>query len=307
MIVYVVLCTLIFLLIAFFVILPIQKIGFYSYVYYLKMTTPRITSRVISRLMFLKGRKDSHFWFSKIQRVNESEIPSLNWVEDSVTSKGLDSFYLLDNYADEVRPLSDWSLPYDPKIWWDAKFTNNYLFSPQDQPLPRYNFKIQNNKLSITTGDELDTWVYLVSKQKQPSVYSIEFDFTPHIESQETLQIDFHAKHLASRFRFDLEQNRRLRFDIIYKAQFLNAYNKSWRKKLEVPCELRLHQINHIQLKVINEIFAFYLDGVLQMAVRVSGITLTPMYWFLIFWNGTKKKEKLDFEIMNLKIYHAKD
>jgi len=291
-------------LLCYLIILPIRKVGLFSYLYYLKLITPNFTDRVINHFMREKARRKSAEWLNRVRRVDESELPNVEWVEDNISSKGVESFYLLDNYADEVRPLTDWPCLFDPKVWWDAKFSNEYIFTPERQPLPAYNYKVENNKLSITTGNELDTWIYLVSKQKQFPIFSIEFDFVTHTEPQETLQIDFYAKHLASRFRFDLEQNKQLRFDIVDRAQFLNAYHSQWHEKYKVPCRLRLHQVNHIKFVAINEIFAFYLDGKMQMAVEVKNIELIPMSWFLIIWNGTKIQESLDIEISNFKILH---
>ena len=291
-------------LLCYLILFPIRKVGIFNYLYYFKLITPNFTNRVINHFMREKAKKESAEWLTRVRRVDESELPNVEWVEDAVSSKGVDSFYLLDNYADEVRPLSDWPLQYNPKLWWDAKFSNEYIFTPEKQPLPKYKYIVEKNKVSISTGNDLDTWIYLVSKLKQSLNYAIEFDFITHTEPQETLQIDFHAKHLASRFRFDLEQNKQLRFDIVDKAQFLNAYNSQWHEDYKVPCRLKLHQVNHIKFVAINEMFAFYLDGKLQMAVEVKDIELTPMSWFLIFWNGTKQQESLDIEISNLKILH---
>ena len=291
-------------LFSYLILLPIRKVGIFSYLYYMKLITPKFTSRVIDYFMRKKAKKESTEWLTRVRRVDESELPNVEWVEDKVSSKGVESFYLLDNFADEVRPLSDWPLQYNPKVWWDAKFTNEYIFTPEKQPYPKYNYKVEKDKISISTNNELDTWIYLVSKQKQLPIYSIEFDFITHTEPQETLQIDFHARHLASRFRFDLEQNKQLRFDVVDKAQFFNAYHSIWHEKYKVPCRLKLHEINHIKFVAINEMFAFFLDGKLQIAVEVKDIELVPMSWFLIFWNGTKTQEFLDIEISNFKILH---
>ena len=157
-------------------------------------------------------------------------------------------------------------------------------------------------KLLITTGAKIDTWIYLVSKQKCPAVYAMEFDYVPHTEMQETLQIDFCCHSLARRFRFNLENNRTLKFDMWDKGCSIYYNNVSGWDQFKQPCSLPLHKITHVRLEVINDIFAIYYDNKLQMAVRVKGYEPCLTDWYIVFWNGVKKKQTMNIELSNLKL-----
>ncbi len=170
-----------------------------------------------------------------------------------------------------------------------------------------------DSTLHVKTGTKYDTWVWLVGKEKQPKDYCVEFDFISHTKCQETLQICFASNSLASRFRFNLENNETLKFDIVDKGYFLYWSHKELWSKLRKPCSIPLHKKVHVKLECINNVFAVYYDNDLKMAVRIKDYEAKPNYWYLVFWNGTpndefkgKQDNYMDLEIRNLKIFHRK-
>ena len=287
-----------------FVILPIVKHGWLSYLYAQYKDNP-ILSRVIIKFIRRKENKLSNEWLSRIKFVKQEDIPVIHWVEDKQRSHGIDSFYCLDQYSDDCRQLlhNSYNVVRDDKLWFMSKFTNEYYFAPEHSPTPRYEMHRSGDKLSIITDSRIDTWIYLVSKQKCPAVYAMEFDYVPHTEMQETLQIDFCCHSLSRRFRFNLENNRTLKFDITDKGCFVYWINvKGW-NKYKKPCSLPLHKTTHVRLEVINDVFAIYYDSVLQMAVRVKGYEPCPTDWYLVFWNGVEKEQTMNIELSNFKLF----
>lgn len=255
-------------------------------------------------------------WYERIIRLNENDIPKIKWEEDTLSSRGINSFYCLDQQADDVRPLlmKEWGLPYDKSLWKNAMFTGEYLFAPEKASLPIYDIEKTDSTVHITTGTKLDTWAYLVAKKKQPTVYSLEFDFITHTQSQETLQLCFASSSLASRFRFNLENNRTMKFDVVDHAHFLYWTRTNLWENLKIPCSIPLHTPVHVKLVCINNKFALYFDKELIMAVEIKDYEAKPNYWYLIFWNGIpnaefkgKQDNYMDFEIKNFKIYHSKN
>ena len=285
------------------VVFPIIKQGCLSYLYAQYKENP-ILSRFIIKWIRLKENRLSNEWLSRVELVKQEDIPAVHLVEDGQRSHGLDSFYCLDQYSDDCRQLlhRSYNVVRDDKLWFMSKFTNEYYFDPEHSPAPRYEMHRAGDRLSISTGSRIDTWIYLVSKQKCPAVYAMEFDYVPHTEMQETLQIDFCCHSLSRRFRFNLENNRTLKFDITDKGCFVYWSNvKGW-NKYKKPCSLSLHKTTHVRLEVINDVFAIYYDSVLQMAVRVKGYEPCPTDWYLVFWNGVEKEQAMNIELSNFRL-----
>ena len=296
-----------------FVIVPICLLGFKRWV----CEKNPIIFRLFSKWQYHKFRSLSSDWYNRIEVVSDcqegEEIPNIQWVEDTATSKGIDSLYCLDQQADEVRPLliKDWGLPYDKTQWFMAKQTDLCYFNPAIAAPPIYDMNRTDSVLHIKTGTKWDTWIWLVGKDKQPGTYRVDFDFVSHTKVQETLQICFASKSLASRFRFNLENNETLKFDVVDHASFLYWSRKDLWSQLRKPCSIPLHVPVHITLKCIDNLFAVYYNGDLKMAVKVKDYKAMPNYWYLIFWNGRprvefkgKQDNYMDIEISNLKIYH---
>lgn len=244
--------------------------------------------KIYSKLQCHKFRCASSDWFNRIEIVPEREVPILRWVENTSTSKGINSLYCLDQQADEVRPLlrKDWGLPYDKTQWPMAQITGSCYFNPSVAAHPIYDMERTELTLHIKTGSKWDTWIWLVGKEKQPGTYRVDFDFIPHTKVQETLQICFASNSLASRFRFNLENNETLKFDVVDHGFFLYGLRKDLWSHLRKPCSIPLNNLTHVTLECIDNLFAIYFDGKLKMAVRVKDYQSMPNYWYLIFWNG---------------------
>ena len=301
-------------LLGYFIAIPICKVGLWNYLGIEKEINP-ILGKIVNKYLYFHKRSFSKEWYNRVVKIAEDDFPSIDWVEDTVSSKGINSFYCLDQQSDDVRPLlmKDWNLPCDKTLWWRAIQTGDYLFEPDKSPAPIYNIEKTDSTVHIKTGTKYDTWIYLVAKQKQPKVYALEFDFITHTKTQETLQICFASSSLASRFRFNLENNETIKFDIVDHATFLYGLQKDLWKNLRFPCSIPLHKPVHVRLVCVNNKFALYYDEKLVMAVEVKDYEAVPNYWYMIFWNGTpheefkgKQDNYMDIEVKNFKIYHPR-
>lgn len=277
--------------------------------------TNPISRKFINVYLKHEYKISSKEWYDRVSRISEKDIPCIEWEEDSISSQGIESFYCLDQQSDDVRPLlmKEWNLQYDKSLWWNARKTGEFLFRPDLAPSPIYDIEKTDSSVHIKTGDKYDTWAYLVAKQKQPTVYSIEFDFITHTRTQETLQICFASNSLASRFRFNLENNETMKFDVVDHAKFLYGGRPDLWHNLRFPYSIPLHTPVHVKLVCINNKFALYFDKKLVMAVEVKDYKAVPNYYYLIFWNGAPGVDYkghqdyyMDFEIKNFKILHQK-
>ena len=296
-------------LVVVFVLIPIIKYDWHDVLFYECQKNP-LVKHIVYQLLQVKENKLSTIWLSRVEQLHKEDIPKIEWTEDAERSKGIDSFYCLDQYSDDCRQLlhPSYNIVRDDRLWFRSKFTNEYYFEPQCSPAPRYEIRKSLDKIAVKTGTRIDTWIYLVSKQKYPPIYAnaIEFDFTPHTEMQETLQIDFCCHSLARRFRYNLENNRTLKFDITDKGCFTYWNDtKKWNKHKK-KCSLSLHQTSHVRLEVIRDIFAIYYNNHLEMAVHVKDYVPELTSWYLIFWNGTEVEQHMDIELANFKAYISK-
>lgn len=302
-------------LLSWFLIIPVCRVGWWNYLSTEKDMNPLIAI-LLGKYQQRQASKLSEEWYNRVRVVAEAEIPRIEWEEDSTSSQGIHSFYCLDQQSDDCRPLlmKEWNLPYDKTLWWNAHHTNEYLFTPDKSGAPIYNMERTDSTLSIQTGEEYDTWVYLVAKEPQANVYALDFDFITHTKVQETLQICFASTSLAQRFRFNLENNETIRFSVIDHAYFLSGYRKDLWEQLRKPYSIPLHTPVHVTLQCIGNHFALFFDHKLVMAVEVDGYEPRLDYWYLIFWNGVptggykgKQDTYINIEIKNFKIFHARE
>ena len=294
-------------LLILFVVWPIQKKGIAVWTYEMKDANP-LFAKFIYLYASKRAKRLTQLWLNRTAKCED--IPMVEWEEDKQTSKGINSFYCLDQQSDDTRPLlmSEWNLQHDKTMWWRSQFGEDYLFAPELSPQPIYQLNKTDDHLHIHTGSILDTWIYLVSKQAQGDTYALDFDFTPHTAMQETLQICFCSNSLAYRLRYNLENNKTLKFDIVDRAHFTYWSDVAHWDNFKQPCSLPLHQKSHIRLEVIRDTFVYYINGVRQMAIRLKDFESFGNRWYLIFWNGVDEagKMEMDIEIENFKIYKPK-
>lgn len=284
--------------------LPIIKNGWVKSLFYMCQINPLIR-RITMKYLNIRDTWLSRQWLTRVKTLNNKEIPFINWVTDEKRSQGINSFYCLDQFSDDVRQLLNpcYNVVRDRLLWFRSRFTNDYYFEPQLSSYPRYEIKHCNGNIRIDTDEKIDTWIYLVSKQKYPSTYAIEFDFIPHTEMEEMLQIAFCSYSLARRFRFNLIKNRYLAFEIIDKGCFTYCIDEEGWGKFKKKCSLPLHKVTHVRLEVIENIYALYFNNELVMAVKVEKYVPVSTNWYIIFWNGIETGKKMNLEIGNFKSY----
>lgn len=299
-------------LIFYFVFLPICKNGLWQYLAMQQQVNP-LTKRLANWINRWRVRKMSRDWYRRTTIIDEKDFPQVNWQEDTDSSRGIDSFYCLDQQADDVRSLlsKDWDLQHDKLAWPLAQYTGEYFFKPEIAPLPIYKMERMANSVHIETGTKPDTWVYLVGKQPQPTTYALEFDFISYTQPQETLQMCFATNSLASRLRFNLENNETLKFDVVDHGYFLYWENMKLWDNLKIPFSISLKEKHHVQLQCIENVFGLFIDRKLVMAVRIEGFEAKPNPWYFIFWNGWAQQEtgqsmQIDIKIENFKILHKR-
>ena len=311
--VYSIIVTIAFLFIVFFFVLyPVKTKGKKQFIYYLSKVNPK-AERFLDFYLRKKEQKLSLKWSQNFDAIDPISFPKDFWEEDIFSSRGLDSFYIRDKFSEDVRNLllSFKGIPCDKDAILKARLDldRDYFFKPELSPEARYNIKKTSiediNSLEIQTESQLDTWIYLPAKAKQPSIFAIDFDFLTNSGIKETFQIDFLMKSLADRFRFMVKDNKILKFDIWANGYSLGYSEEEW-KKFEKPFSISLGKTTHVRLEVCNDIFQISFNGNPEMTIKAKEYMRNDAYWSLIFWNGTKEHKGINIRIANFKIYHKR-
>lgn len=292
----------------FFIVYPICKVGKTDYMYYMSKINPKVAVYQ-SKQLAQRYQQLSDDWVMNFERVASVEMPSGYWEEDTFSSKGVESFYLRDQYAEDTRNLllPSYDLPCDKDAKLKAMLGKKYFYAPEHSPEAKYHVENTSvgggNSLTFQTGSDLDTWIYLPAKQKQPSVYALDFDFLTNTSHKETIQLDFMMSTLADRFRFMVKENKTLKFDIWSSGYSLGYTSEEW-KKFEKPFSLPLSQKVHVRLEVINDTYQISFDGKPEMTIKAKNYPKEPSYWCLIFWNGIEEQQDIKISISNFRILH---
>lgn len=299
------------LLILTFIIWPIHKIGLGAYIVRLDDMVP-FAHRFIESYSTRQEKALSTKWLERVSLVEEKDLPKVQWEEDTATSKGLNSLYVLDEFASDIRPIlvapwSEQTMRCKEQLL-TSHFTDEYPWNPEGESRPSFDYHLTDTLATFHTTQKLDTWIYLPSRKKQPARYMVEFNFIPHSVMEETLQIGYATTSLANRFRYKLENNNTLLFDIIDHGYLsFTKVNDGW-EKFQKSYSLPMHKTSKVRLIVYDDLSALYLNDKIAMAVRVKDYQPEPAYWYLLFWNGLveERKSEMCLGLSNLVIYHPK-
>lgn len=266
-----------------------------EYLYYESKINPAVKI-LQSTYLALRVKSLSEEWFEKVSYLDVEDIPDIEWKEDSTTAEGLNSFFCLDEFADEVRGI----ISNDLK-WYKTHFGECYDSVPEDAPTARYERIFSNNTLKIRTDSASNHWVYLASKTKQPTTFALDFDFITHTPCKETLQVGFQSSSLAERFRFNLVDNKEIKFEVVDDGFF--TFNSLW-DKYRIPYSIEEGRKLNVRLECIESNFILYIDNDTVMAIHVNGYIPKESNWYLIFWTGVNPQpnQNIDIEISNFKV-----
>lgn len=138
-------------------------------------------------------------------------------------------------------------------------------------------------------------WVVLTSREEFPEHFALEFDYVPHAEFKEQLQIDFRMESLADRLRILVRDNRVLCLNAVERGRF-RADAKA------IPCSFPLGRPTRVRLSSSAGVFAFAADGQTLVSAEYHGVVGRRRHVALVFFEPDPSKE-IDFEIANLKIW----
>jgi hypothetical protein len=167
--------------------------------------------------------------------------------------------------------------------WRISHYFNNYPVHFHDDKGLSYDLKVDDGGMEFSAGDDAEHWLYLVSKEKLPTEYAIEFEYKPKTVFNEQLQFCFAADSLAERHRFVLNFNEKVYYQIVTHGFWSQHY-------IEVPCSLMINEWSCIRLEVVGNVFSFFVKGKLVLSVKDSMLNPKPARNFLIFWNGKTRE-----------------
>ena len=248
-------------------------------------------------------------WLSRTSLLAPEDIPQVDWVEDSLTSKGFNSFLYLDKNCEEVRKLNHalWPINSSNYYWWKARLGKEYCITKEQVTAPAYQVTQSDTSLYILTSKEPDTWIYLPSVDPQPEIYALDFDYYPKGDQYETLQIDVRLQSLANRLKFVIRNNEFVKFDMYIRATDLSALREERWKKYFKPISLAKDSFSHIRIEVIGDIYSFIVNQDRVLSVKVNNTTHIGDYWCLMLWNGVENNTvPCEMEIKNFKIFHKR-
>lgn len=258
---------------------------------------------IVNKLLKNRAKSLSKKWIERIELLSESQMPSVNWVIPNDNLDLREKIHFLDQSSLDVRGMyNNVNCHYKKDLFFASHFTNEYFFDPNLSTSPNYDVENIDKGVRIVTPPIIDTWIYLPSKEMQSAIYALDFDFVPSTDMHETLQICFYADSLAKRFRFNLECNTDLKFEIVDYGFFIYYEDKRWEKCCK-HCTLPLNMITHVRVEVIDNCFAIYFNGKMEMAIRIKNFRGYDSNWMLLFWNGNNP-ERMDVRISNFKILY---
>ena len=225
-----------------------------------------------------------------------SQVPGepsvVNWcpVGESVDFRDFYSFH--DRNCQDVRGIQS-------AAWLASHFHGYYRQHLENDVTLDYSVEPQENGgIRIRSAEHPDTWVFLASRRRLPSVYAIEFDYLPRTVFKEQLQIDFDATSLADRHRFILTYNEYVRYQRIRCGFWLPDAGRH-------PFSLPIGETTRIRLEVVRGVFTLRADGQIIACWRNLDYRPRSARNYLLFWNGDDRRE-MDFTLSNLKIEYEK-
>lgn len=138
-------------------------------------------------------------------------------------------------------------------------------------------------------------WVVLTSKEELPEDFALEFDYLPHGEFREQLQVDFRMGSLADRLRFLVRNNRCLCLNAVERGRFRDDAK-------EIPFAFPIDRPTRVRLSSSAGVFAFAADGQTLVSAEYHGVVGRWRHVALVFFEPDPSKG-IDFEIANLKIW----
>ena len=155
-------------------------------------------------------------------------------------------------------------------------------------------YLVSNDQICIKTGGCADNWLCFYLNETLPDSYEISFDICIHTDFTE-IQVAFNYIDLGNRYRFMIKNNRICLFEAVYKGSFLEPF-------IETPISLSLDEKHTIVVRVIENIYEFYIDGHRCIAVedRTPG-SINGNRASLILWNENDLNA-IECEISDLRI-----
>ena len=246
-------------------------------------------------------------WLNRTVLLSPEEVPSVEWKEDTVTSKGFNSFVLLDEDCDDINYLvhTHWPLSFKSYYWWKSRLGGEYFFTNTQNGQPKYRVEKTDSTLHILTSTKADSWVYLPAVDAQPSCYALDFDYLPIGDQYETLQIDVRLRSLANRLKFVIRYNQDVKFDMYIQSNALAvSSDKRWSEFIK-PLTLPKDRASHIRMEVFKDIYSLVVNGERIISVKVDNSEELGDYWCLMSWNGFDSGTACEMEIHNFRILHC--
>jgi hypothetical protein len=246
-------------------------------------------------------------WLSRTRLVESNELPLIEWEEDSVTSKGFNSFTFLDETCVDIKYLvhTRWPLPISSYYWWKSRLGGDYFYTNTQVKDPCYLVEQEDSVLHIKTSKKKDSWVYLSAIAPQAQYYALDFDYLPIGDQYETLQIDVRLRSLANRLKFVIRYNKDVKFDMYIQSNSLAvSSDKRWKEFIK-PLTLSKGEYSHIRLEVMDDIYSLVVNEERIITVKVDNSSDLGNYWCLMSWNS-QEEIPCEFKIKNFRILHKR-
>lgn len=184
-------------------------------------------------------------------------------------------------------------------LWQLARMGRGYpLHSSTDCPVS-FSLEPVQDGYRFIADETKERWINLVSREKLPESYALDFDLIPHSLFVEQCQIAFAMQSLETRHRFVIEFNKRAYYQKVYRWKFLHEL-----KSHEISFEI--HKPLHVHFEIVSNVFVLLLNGHVVFCVRDKSYLPSKAYNALVFWNGWLDKDggcrPMDFEIKNFMV-----
>lgn len=211
----------------------------------------------------------------------------------SSTAPAGDFFLCEDESAREVRLVNDVCTGAMPSALWKGRLTGWFPFSLHPGASVGYSVSaVPGGQRLVYRGGHPWRWVMLVSKDRLPPVYAMEFDYTPHTTFREQLQFDFLMRSLHQRLRFMLRHNERFVFSVI-DGGFFAPDSRT------VPFSFKIGETARVRFEIVHDVFTLIVDGNVVMSVGLAGVEGSGGETCALISYDQEPDVLIDFEIAN--------
>lgn len=163
-----------------------------------------------------------------------------------------------------------------------------------DNDCPSCKYEYHEDGIKVRTEAAGNNWLCFYIGEQLPDSYELSFDICLYTEFTE-VQTAFSYIDLGNRLRFMIKDNKTCLFEAVYEGDFLEPFE-------QVPYSLSLAVKHRICIRVTDNIYEMYVDGVRILGIKENGTKIIDgNRACIILWNEDDSAP-IECDISNISI-----